>query len=58
MDMDCKQTRDYLHGHLDRELDPVTAAGIEAHFKTCAACAQAYAAQTALRDEYSRPARE
>ena len=49
MDMDCKQTRDYLHGHLDRELDPVTAAGIEAHFKTCAACAQAYAAQTALR---------
>ncbi len=49
MTMDCTQTRAYMHGYLDRETDPVTAAGIEAHIKTCAACAQAYATQTALR---------
>jgi anti-sigma factor RsiW len=49
MDMDCKQTRNYMHGHLDRELDPVTAAGIEAHLQTCALCAQVYAAQTSLQ---------
>jgi mycothiol system anti-sigma-R factor len=49
MDMDCKQTRAYMHGHLDRELDPVTATGIETHLHGCPACAQAYAEQTALR---------
>lgn len=49
MDMDCKQTRNYMHAHLDRELDPVTASGIEAHLQKCAACAHAYAAQAALQ---------
>ena len=49
MELDCKQTRNYMHGHLDGELDPVTAAGIEAHLNACAACAQAYAVQTSLR---------
>jgi anti-sigma factor RsiW len=49
MEMDCKQTRTYMDAHLDRELDPVTASGIEAHLKTCAACVSAYAAQTALQ---------
>ncbi len=54
--MDCKQTRNYLHGHLDRELDPVTAAGIEAHLQTCAACAQAYAVQTSLQTAIKKQA--
>jgi anti-sigma factor (TIGR02949 family) len=49
MDMDCKQTLNYMHGHLDRELDPVTAAGIEAHLQTCAACTHAYAVQASLQ---------
>ena len=48
MTMDCTQSRLYMHALLDRELDPVTAAGIEAHMQTCAACTQAYADQTAL----------
>ncbi len=56
MDMDCRQTRNYMHAHLDRELDPVTAAGIEAHMRTCAACAQAYATQTALRSAVKKQA--
>ena len=47
--MDCTQTRNYLHGYLDRELDPVTASGIEEHLNACAACARAYTAQTSLR---------
>ncbi|HRD87925.1 MAG: anti-sigma factor [Candidatus Accumulibacter phosphatis] len=46
--MDCARTRNYMHGYLDRELDPVTASGIEAHLQSCAACAQAYALQTSL----------
>jgi len=49
MEMDCKQTRTYMDALLDSELDPVTAAGIEAHLKTCGACAGAYTAQTALQ---------
>jgi mycothiol system anti-sigma-R factor len=49
MDMDCNQTRNYMHGDLDREIDPVTSAGIAAHLKTCADCARAYSAQTSLR---------
>ena len=56
MDMDCQQTRAYMHGHLDRELDPVTAGGIETHLKECAACAQAYAAQSALQSAVRKQA--
>ena len=56
MDMDCKQTRNYMHAHLDRELDPVTAAGVEAHMRSCAACAQVYATQTALRNAVKKQA--
>jgi len=56
MDMDCTQTRNYMHAHLDRELDPVAAAGVEAHMRTCAACAQAYATQTALRKAVKKQA--
>ena len=49
MDMDCNRAREYMDGHLDCELDPVTAAGIETHLKACAACAQESAAHAALR---------
>jgi mycothiol system anti-sigma-R factor len=49
MEMDCKHAANYMHAHLDRELDPVTAAGVESHLQTCPTCAQAYATQTALR---------
>ena len=49
MDIQCGQARSYMHAYLDRELDPVTAAGIEAHLQNCAACAQTHAAQTSLQ---------
>ena len=54
--MDCTQARNYMHGYLDRELDPVTASGIEEHLHACAACARAYAAQTSLRAAIKRQA--
>ena len=54
--MDCTDTRNAMHGYLDRELDPVTAAGIEAHLNACAACAQAYAVQKSLRSAVKRQA--
>ena len=47
--MDCTQTRSYLHGHLDRELDPVTATAIERHLQTCGACTQVYARHSSLK---------
>src|SRR5215204_2722478 len=56
MDIDCTQTRAYMHALLDRELDPVTAAGVETHMRTCAACTQAFAAQTALRNAVKKHA--
>lgn len=56
MDMGCTQTRNYLHAQLDRELDPLTAAGIDAHLKTCAACAGVYAAQRALKSAVKKHA--
>ena len=46
--MDCTQTRNYLHGYLDHELDPVTAAAIDQHLQACAACEHAYAQQSSL----------
>jgi mycothiol system anti-sigma-R factor len=54
MEMDCKHAANYMHAHLDRELDPVTAAGVESHLQTCAACSQAYATQAALRTAVKR----
>ena len=47
--MDCTDTRNAMHGYLDRELDPVRAAGIEEHLHACTACAQAYAVQKSLQ---------
>lgn len=49
MDVDCSKAREYLHAQLDHELDPVTAAGVDDHVRTCAACAKELAAQQALR---------
>ena len=43
MDMDCNKARNYMDGFLDRELDPVTSAGIETHLKACTNCAKTYA---------------
>ena len=54
--MDCTQTRNYMHGYLDRELDPITAAGIEEHLHACAACTKAYAVQKSLQSAIKRQA--
>jgi mycothiol system anti-sigma-R factor len=54
--MDCTQTRNYMHGHLDRELDPVTATAIEQHLQSCAACRQAYDQQSSLKAAIKRHA--
>ena len=54
--MDCRETRNIMHGYLDGELDPVTAAGIEEHLHACAACAQAYAVQTSLQSAIKQTA--
>jgi anti-sigma factor RsiW len=40
--MDCAQIGEYLHGYLDRELDPVTADTVEQHVQSCAGCRRAY----------------
>jgi mycothiol system anti-sigma-R factor len=47
--MDCTQARTYMHGYLDRELDPVLASRIDAHLHACAECTEAYAVQTSLQ---------
>ena len=47
--MDCTQARNYMHGHLDGELDPVTAAATEEHMHSCAACKHAYAQLLSLQ---------
>ena len=54
--MDCKQACAYMHGYLDRELDPVTAADMEEHLHACAACAREYALQASLRVAIKRQA--
>jgi anti-sigma factor RsiW len=56
MDIDCTRTRHAMDAHRDHELDPVTAADVEAHLQTCAGCAQIYATQTALRSAVKRQA--
>ena len=39
MAADCERTRNYLHGHLDHEIDPMVAGEIEAHVAGCTDCA-------------------
>lgn len=44
----CEEIQQWLDAHLDRELDPVNTAEVEAHLQGCVACAQAYQEQVAL----------
>ena len=39
-ELDCAVCQTQLHGYLDQELDPATAAQVTAHLSTCAECAQ------------------
>src|SRR4051794_6046004 len=48
--MDCKDTRTWLHGYLDGELDLARTMEIEQHIESCAACARARDSQQALQD--------
>jgi mycothiol system anti-sigma-R factor len=49
MIMDCADARDLLHAYADDELDAVSSRELEAHLKTCAACAQAFEADRAVK---------
>jgi len=48
--VDCKDTRTWLHGYLDGELDLARTVEIEQHIETCAACARARDSQRTLQD--------
>ncbi len=47
--VDCKDTRTWLHGYLDGELDLARTVEIERHIENCAACARARDGQRALQ---------
>jgi anti-sigma factor RsiW len=47
--MDCTEARAALHAHLDRELDPVVSATVDAHLESCAKCARTFERLTSLR---------
>jgi len=47
--MDCKEVRELLTAHVDRELGVRAAIEIEQHLQGCPACRAAYAAQQAVR---------
>ena len=47
--MDCAQIHNRMHGYLDGELDPVTAAAIEEHLSACGECEKALRGHSALR---------
>ncbi|HXH67655.1 MAG TPA: anti-sigma factor [Candidatus Limnocylindrales bacterium] len=46
--MPCDQTQNQLHGYLDGELDPVSAASFEKHLETCPDCKQTLAVEESL----------
>lgn len=46
---DCNETLDELHRYLDRELDDLTRAAIEAHLGGCADCHSAFDFHAELR---------
>ena len=52
--MPCEQTENQLHGYLDGELDPVSAANFEKHLETCADCKQTLAAEEALHQSIQK----
>jgi len=47
--MDCTQIHSRMHGFLDGELDPVTAAAIEEHVRSCRECEKVLRGHSALR---------
>ena len=52
--MPCEQTQNQLHGYLDGELDPVSAASFEKHLETCPDCKQTLAAEEALHQSIQK----
>jgi len=47
--MNCDETRNLMHGHLDKEIDLVRAVEIDKHLDGCAACKAVYSRETAMR---------
>ena len=47
--MNCDETRNLMHGHLDKEIDLVRAVEIEKHLEDCAACNAVYSQETTMR---------
>ena len=47
--MRCEETRDFIHGYLDGELDLVKSMEVEKHLQECDDCARAYQAIRNLR---------
>ncbi len=47
--MNCDETRNLMHGHLDKEIDLVRAVEIDKHLEGCAACNAVYSRETAMR---------
>ena len=47
--MTCKETRTYMDGYLDRELDLVRSIDLERHLHDCLACAELHKARMAVR---------
>jgi len=52
----CVDKQARIDAHLDGELDAMASLEMEAHLKTCPACAQVYANHQALREALSGPA--
>jgi len=50
----CEQTENQLHGYLDGELDPVSAANFEKHLESCPDCKQTLAAEEALHQSIQK----
>jgi anti-sigma factor RsiW len=47
--MNCDETRNLMHGHLDKEIDLVRAVEIDKHLEGCAACKAVYSRETTMR---------
>jgi anti-sigma factor RsiW len=54
--VNCAETRHWLHGYADGELDLARSLEIEQHLRDCADCARAHAGVQALRGALSAPA--
>ena len=47
--MNCDETRNLMHGYVDKEIDLVRAMEIDKHLKGCAGCKALYSQETAMR---------